>query len=224
MTHTREGMELHFGASAPIGDSARTTACTRTAAATAASPGVAVRPVTRSSLLTMVQSVELLLDESLDAAVRDEWTRMLDGGIDSQGRIRSPTNRPHVTLFVSAQIPPEVEEAARRAISDTPLSVRLGGVVVFGDRHATLARLVVPSSALLDLHARLFGLLAACPGVPAHIRPGEWTPHVTLARRVPADRIGAALIAAHVGGRDLVGTSGGIRRWDGTAKREWRLA
>ncbi|MFD3812556.1 2'-5' RNA ligase family protein [Rhodococcus sp. NPDC058639] len=171
----------------------------------------------------MVQSVELLLDESLDAAVRDEWTRMLDGGIDSQGRVRSPTNRPHVTLFVSAEIPSEVEDAVRATLTDTPLAVRLGGVVVFGDRHATLARLVVPSSALLDLHARVFELLKACPGVPAHIRPGEWTPHVTLARRVPADRIGAALVAARIGGRDLSGTSAGIRRWDGTAKREWWL-
>lgn len=172
----------------------------------------------------MVQSVELLLDDDLDAAVREEWSRMLDAGVTSQGRIRSPSNRPHVTLFVSAEIPAEVEDAVRATLSDTPLPVRLGGVVVFGDRHATLARLVVPSSALLDLHARLFGLLAECPGVPAHISPGEWTPHVTLARRVPADRIGAALIAAHVGGRDLAGTSDGIRRWDGTAKREWRLA
>lgn len=197
--------------------------CGVVAVGVVAARGVAVSSVTRSSLLTMVQSVELLLDESLDAAVREEWSRMLDAGVASQGRIRSPSNRPHVTLFVSAEIPAEVEDSVRATLSDTPVPVRLGGVVVFGDRHATLARLVVPSSALLDLHARLFDLLAGCPGVPAHIRPGEWTPHVTLARRVPAKRIGAALVAAHIGGRDLAGTSGGIRRWDGTAKREWRL-
>lgn len=174
-------------------------------------------------MFTMVQSVELLLDNDLDGAVRDEWSRMLEGGMDSQGRIRTDSNRPHVTLFVSNSIHPDLDEAMREELAGEVVPLRLGGVVVFGDRHATLARLVVPSPELLDLHARVFALLAGCPGVPSHFRPGQWTPHVTLARRVPADRIGAAIVAAHTGGRDLTGTSAGVRRWDGTAKHEWRV-
>lgn len=171
----------------------------------------------------MVQSVELLLDARLDAAVRTEWSALLAAGLDSQARIHAESNRPHVTLGVAQSIPPGIEGAMRERIDGTPVPLRLGGVVVFGDRHATLARLVVPSTALLELHAAVFALLEQCPGIPRHIRPGEWTPHVTLARRVSAGRIGAAIVATGAGGRDLTGTSAGIRRWDGRAKHEWRV-
>ena len=176
--------------------------------------------ITRPSLPTVVQSVELLLDAGLDAVVRDEWSRLLEAGIASQGRIRSESNRPHMTLFVAREIPAELEEAVQAAIAVRRLTVRLGGVVVFGGRHATLARAVVPSAELLDLQARVYTALAGCPGIPDHIRPGEWTPHVTLARRVPSARLGTALLAVQTPERKLLGSSAGIRRWDGEARRE----
>ncbi|TCN49521.1 2'-5' RNA ligase superfamily protein [Rhodococcus sp. SMB37] len=171
----------------------------------------------------MVQSVELLLDDRLDGHIREQWESLRAAGIDSQTRIRTESNRPHITLFVAESIPPDVEEAAREAISTVEIPMRLGGVVLFGGRHATVARLVVPSAPLLELQARIFAAFSQCPGIPAHLRPGEWTPHVTLARRVPADRIGAATIAAHHTPGDPAGTAHHIRRWDGTAKQEWLL-
>lgn len=171
----------------------------------------------------MAQTVELLLDDALDTAVRGEWARLLEAGIDSQARVRAESNRPHITLFVARAVPLDVEPDLRPVTADIELDLRLGGFVVFGGRHATLARLVVPTAALLDLQAQVFEALSACPGVPAHIRPGEWTPHVTLARRVPASQVGAAIVAAHPAGRDLTGRSAGVRRWDGDAKHEWRV-
>ncbi|MFF3179424.1 2'-5' RNA ligase family protein [Rhodococcus pyridinivorans] len=171
----------------------------------------------------MVQSVELLLDAPLDTAVRDEWTRLLDAGLHSQGRVRSESNRPHVTLFVAHALPDELEDALQATITVRRITLRLGGVVIFGGRYATLARTVVPSIELLELQARVFEVLSECPGIPAHIRPGEWTPHVTLARRVPAARIGTAVLAAQTPERQLTGSSAGVRRWDGEAKREWLL-
>lgn len=179
--------------------------------------------VTPSSLPTVVQSVELLLDTPLDAAVRDEWIRLLDAGLHSQARVRSESNRPHVTLFVAHAVPPELEDAVRAAIRVRRITLRLGGVVIFGGRYATLARAVVPSIELLELQARVFEALSGCPGIPAHIRPGEWTPHVTLARRVPAARVGTAIVAAQSPERQPTGSSAGVRRWDGDAKREWLL-
>lgn len=171
----------------------------------------------------MVQTVELLLDNRLDGQVRDQWASLRAAGIDSQARIRAASNRPHITLFVADSIPLEAEKAAREVISSVEVPVRLGGVVLFGGRHATMARLVVPSVPLLELQARVFSAFARCPGIPVHIRPGEWTPHVTLARRVPADRIGAAAVAAHHTPGETAGTADRIRRWDGTAKQEWLL-
>lgn len=169
----------------------------------------------------MVQSVELLLDDGLDDAVRAEWDRLREAGVSSAARIRSETNRPHITLAVATSIPPEIEGDLRDRIDGAPIAVRLGGIVVFGDRHATLARLVVPTVELLSLHRAVFASVAGCPGIPPHIRPGEWTPHVTLARRVSADRIGSAIVATHAARHDLDGTAAGIRRWDGEAKCEW---
>ncbi|MFD6860005.1 2'-5' RNA ligase family protein [Rhodococcus sp. NPDC060090] len=171
----------------------------------------------------MVQSVELLLDDRLDGHVREQWESLRAAGVDSQARVRTESNRPHITLFVAESIPREAEEAARAALSGVEVPVHLGGVVLFGGRHATVARLVVPSVPLLELQARVFSAFAQCPGIPAHIRPGEWTPHVTLARRVPADRVGAAVISVHRTPGDPAGTANRIRRWDGTAKQEWRL-
>lgn len=171
----------------------------------------------------MVQSVELLLDDRLDDAVRAEWDRLREAGVSSGARIRSETNRPHITLAVAASIPPEIEGRMRERIDGTPIELRLGGIVVFGDRHATLARLVVPTADLLALHREVFALIEQCPGIPPHIRPGEWTPHVTLARRVSAARIGSAIVATHAASRELNGATAGIRRWDGEAKREWRV-
>src|SRR5690349_4999578 len=103
----------------------------------------------------MVQSVELLPDGELDAAVRAQWHRLAAAGLPSQARHRGASNRPHVTLAVSDRPwPPSVETALAATARPLPVPLRLGGLVVFphGDR-CVVARLVVPSAALLDLHA-----------------------------------------------------------------------
>jgi 2'-5' RNA ligase len=65
-------------------------------------------------------------------------------------------------------------------------------VVVFPSAQGkfVLARLVVMSKALLELHA---GLHRRCTGAFANTRPDAWTPHVTLARRIPGRQLGAAM-------------------------------
>ncbi|WP_305095257.1 2'-5' RNA ligase family protein [Prescottella sp. R16] len=171
----------------------------------------------------MVQSVELLLSEELDVAVRAEWRRLTAAHLPSQGVIAAESNRPHVTLGVATAIPDAVEDALARDLPSTPLPVRLGGVVVFGSRRLTLARLVVPTIELLTLQRIVYEIIADCPGVPAHIVPGEWTPHVTLARRIPAPELGAAVSVTRAAARDVTGLSDGVRRWDSEHKREWRV-
>jgi hypothetical protein len=55
-----------------------------------------------------------------------------------------------------------------------------------------------------------------------HSEPGRWTPHVTLARRVPGDQLQSALALKSVG-RELSATAVGLRHWDGNSKREYRI-
>ncbi|NLU83035.1 2'-5' RNA ligase family protein [Rhodococcus sp. HNM0569] len=172
----------------------------------------------------MVQSVELLLDPDTDAAVRAQWAALWDRGIASLHRVQAESNRPHVTLFVAHAIPDEAEEALRRAFSPQSLPIRLGGLICFGSRHVTVARQVVPTASLLSLQRSVFDVAVGTgekPRIPPHIAPGHWTPHVTLSRRVRADRLGE--VVTTVGGDDLDGHGVALRRWDGDAKREWLL-
>lgn len=172
----------------------------------------------------MVQSVELLLDDGLDDVVRGHWASLRRAGL--HGRVPRPGYRPHITLAVASRIPDELDDALRTALPAEPLPIRLGGFVVFGspmrrEQRVVLARAIVPSRELLALHERISRIVASCPGRPGHLAPGEWTPHVTLARHLPVEELGAAVTAST--GHDLRGYAGGVRRWDGAESRERRL-
>ena len=166
----------------------------------------------------MVQSVELLLDASGEAAIREQWRALTAAGFGA-GRA---DHRPHVTLAVAREIWPRLEKQLESLVSE-PFPLRIGAPMVFGDRRMILVRGVVPSQALLTLQSKIADTIAGCPGSAANMRPGHWTPHVTLARRVDTDRIGAAIgIAASFPDVDTLAI--GVRRWDGTNRTEWRIA
>ncbi len=178
----------------------------------------------------MAHSIELLLDPHSDAAIRSQWQALADAGLPSQLRVSSPTNRPHVTLVAAARISPAVDEALRALAGRLAFDCVVGAPLVFGPkprgggRH-TLARLIVPSAELLALHAVVYRLaLPHVDGQPyPHCRPGHWTPHVTLARRLTAAEIGPALAVVHEGADEGAGDGAGdgaarmtkLRRWDG---------
>ncbi len=95
----------------------------------------------------------------------------------------------------------------------------LGAPVLFGaGRTRVIARSVVPSAALVDLHTRVHDLAGAGDDAD-HTRPGAWTPHVTLARRVALDRVGDALrvLSEHAPLERSV-RAVGIRRWETATK------
>lgn len=166
----------------------------------------------------MAHSLELLVDDATDAAVRLEWTALADAGLPSQANHRSPSNRPHVTVAVSDHISPDVDPLLSEVVGELPLECRLGAPVVFGGRSLTLARLVVPSAALLGFQDRVSVACAPhlTPGPFPHSVPGRWTPHVTLCRRLAPSDLPAAL--AVLGHDDLVGVFDRLRRWDGDAR------
>ena len=164
----------------------------------------------------MAHSIELLLDPDSDAAVRAQWQALAEAGLPSELRVTSATNRPHVTLVAGQRISPDVDESLRGLASRLPLDCVLGAPLVFGGPRLTLARLVVPSAALLVLHAEAYRLtLPHVTGEPyAHCSPGHWTPHVTVGRRYTADEIGPALALVDVSSGDLTARVVGLRRWD----------
>ena len=170
----------------------------------------------------VTQSVELLLDEGLDALVRSDWDALAVAGLPSQGRHRSTSNRPHVTLAAMKAVDPALEPQMVRALGDFPVPVRLGALSVFGRDRFVLVRAVVPDIELLRRQALLGTVLGSGAELP-YLQAGHWVPHVTLAHLMTADQVAVALSVVR-GPREADGYAVGVRRWDGDARREWLLA
>jgi hypothetical protein len=173
----------------------------------------------------MAHSIELLLDSRTDAAIRAAWQALADAGLPSQVNVKSATNRPHITLLAAQRISPEVDEVLRGLAPRLPLDCVVGAHVVFGGPRLTLARLIVPSAELLALHAEVFRLaLPHVTGQPfAHCRPGHWTAHASLGRRLTAIEVGAALGLAEEVAPDLAAEVVALRRWDSDARTDHLL-
>ena len=172
----------------------------------------------------MAHSVELLFDQETDDAIRRQWAALAEAGLPSQAHHRSPTNRPHVTLTVAAGVDPAVDAPLRELAGRLPMPCRIGAPLVFGHRSLVLARLIVPGRGLLDFHESVDAICA--PHLPSgpfpHASPGQWTPHVTLARRLAPADLAAALDAVAADATD--GTFAGLRRWDGDARVDTLIA
>jgi hypothetical protein len=172
----------------------------------------------------LVHSVELLFDPDTDSAIRSIWDDLTEAGVRSQAAHEAPSNRPHATLAVAASMDESVNDALRPVLRLLPLACTIGAPMLFGRRDFTLVRLVVPSAELLSLHAEVQSVCG--PHMPSgplpHSEPGQWTPHVTLARRVPADQLQSVMALTSVG-RELSATAAGLRHWDGKSKREYRI-
>lgn len=171
----------------------------------------------------MTQSVELLLDAECEAAVLTEWARLAEAGQPTEQRVvPSASHRPHVTLWAGPSVSAEVDAALPALVAGLDLSLRLGSLLLFGPRRGQLVvvRQVVTSAALLELQARITDLCGTEPD--SHFAPGAWTPHVTIARRVPLAGLGA-LVTALGEVPELDAVVRRCRRWDGDAKVTWDL-
>lgn len=175
----------------------------------------------------MVQSIELLLDDEGDAAVRASWAALAEAGLPSLASHMGDSNRPHVTVAVTDESGFERADAGLRAVFEgwnlagAGLPSTIGAPMLFGGhkRRWVVARQIVPSRPLLTLHAavhRTLQLHTLDVPIVALTAPDAWTPHVTLARRIDAARLGEALGA--VDAAPLPCRFVGARRWDSVAK------
>ena len=170
----------------------------------------------------MAQSIELILDPVAEAAVIAQWQALADAGLPTSLRPEpGPHHRPHVTLYAADALPDGVEDGLPAVVADLDLRVRVGSLMIFGPRRGScvLTRQVVPSMELLDLQARVAELCRADRS--GSFGPGRWSPHITLARRMPAAQIGAAVAALADSGRELESRVRQCRRWDGRRRTAW---
>src|ERR1700694_262396 len=169
----------------------------------------------------MVQSVELVFDPDTEAAVRHIWDGLAASGVPSQ----APASRPHVTLAVAEKIDPAVDALLADLTGRFPFPCRVGAALLFGRSNAVLARLVVPTTELLEVHAAIHRVCLPHlqPGPMPHTLPGQWTGHVTLARRVGGAQLGRALRVAQRTPA-MTGSFVGLRRWDGGKRLEYPIS
>jgi hypothetical protein len=169
----------------------------------------------------MVHSIELVFDRDTEATLRRLWADLAAAGIPSQ----APASRPHVTLVVAERIAPDVDALLRPVAQRLPLECAVGASVLFGRSNAVLARLIVPTAELLGVHAEVHRSCGPyfAPGPMPNSLPGQWTAHVTLARRVGGAQLGRALRLA---GRpsEIHGKMAGLRRWDGNKRVEYLIS
>src|ERR1700741_412132 len=97
----------------------------------------------------MVHSIELVFDRDTEKAIRGIWEALATAGIPSQ----APASRPHVTMAVGERIAADVDELLSPVSRQLPLGCSVGAPVLFGRANVVFARLVVPTSELLALHA-----------------------------------------------------------------------
>ena len=165
----------------------------------------------------MVHSIELVFDPDTEAAIRHIWDDLADAGLPSQ----APASRPHVTLVVGERIAADVDTLLGPVSQRLPLPCAVGAPLLFGRAKAVLARLVVPTSELLSVHAEVHRLCLphVSPEPMPNSLPGQWTAHVTLARRIGGGQLGRAL---RIAGRpsQIDGSFAGMRRWDGSKRVE----
>ncbi|MFD5739542.1 2'-5' RNA ligase family protein [Streptomyces massasporeus] len=132
-----------------------------------------------------MRTVELLLDEAAEQAVREAWRRLADAGLPSQARHRSPTNSPHITLAACPELTAPIRWELAEVAATLPLPVRCTGVVRFERPTSVLAWALDLDSELAALHRRVWEAVASDSPPetlnPFH-EPGRWAPHITLGR------------------------------------------
>lgn len=174
----------------------------------------------------MVQSLELLLDEGSESALRGSWDALAAAGLPSLASHTSETNRPHVTVAAAEEGLDGALDAVRAVVAGWGLGTGglaavVGSPVLFGGakQRWVLARQIVPSRPLLTLHAAVHRALsehAPEAEVDPQTTPDGWTAHVTLSRRMPADRLAEAL--AVVDPEPIPFRFTGLRFWDSPSK------
>jgi 2'-5' RNA ligase len=165
----------------------------------------------------MVHSVELLFDPDTESAIRSVWQALSDVGLAAMAQ----TSRPHATMVVADQIAEDVDTLLPAATRQLPFPCVIGAPMLFGRSSFILVKHVVPTTQLLAIQAEV---LSTCmphltPGPASNTVVGQWTPHVTLARRVDAWQFKRALRIRDLS-RDIQGSIVGLRRWDGNKRIE----
>lgn len=153
-------------------------------------------------------AIELSFDAEGESEIEQVWRRLTFVGLPSQAdHARGMTNAPHVSLAVAGAMPERAVMTARELVGQLlPASFTVRGLLTLGEgSRVTLAYLIEPDS---ETAKAVHAVRALVP----ELRHPVWTPHVTLARRVPRARLSEAVAELEDAPRTLVADR--LRFWD----------
>lgn len=170
-----------------------------------------------------MDSVELLLEDSVEERLRADWATLLEANLPSQARHAAESNRPHITLLAAPAIPSDADLALAGIAHSLPLPMAVAGLVIFRTgRGHVLARLGVVSDALMHFHREIHQALGDVPNIAANCLPDRWVPHITLARGLSGEQISRALDLLPAEHGRVAVTS--LRRWNSRDRTTTALA
>lgn len=154
----------------------------------------------------VTRAIELYFDADLEREVRSLWQRLADARLPSLSTFTHGRHRPHVSLTVAARLNLDgLRKPLADIVSEEPLRIVLEHVALFPGS-GVLFLGVVPTSAMLDMHARVGALIRKAGIEPwPHYVAGTWVPHVTLAMGLNADQVPAAVSLCHRHARAIAG-------------------
>lgn len=137
----------------------------------------------------MALAVCLLLDPPADELVRRLWARLEAAGVPSLASHTHRRHVPHLTYAVLRSWDLDAVAAHLEALpGQPPVRLHLDALGVFRRSRCWLAPALTP-----DLEPRQRAVAGAVATAGAdlhqHYRPGEWTPHVTVAPRLHLEHL-----------------------------------
>lgn len=134
----------------------------------------------------------LYFDNETDAAIRELWRTIDESGLHSgMYKLNFP---PHMSVLVCEDTDMDgMRESLPPFIALQPaLPIQFHSIGVFYGEGGVIYLAPIATRPLLDLHARLWDLIAPHTQNPSDLyRPGQWVPHVTLDLDVPPEQVGA---------------------------------
>jgi 2'-5' RNA ligase len=139
-------------------------------------------------------AVQLYFDPGSDTAIRNLWEAVASAGVPFP--LRDSGNRPHVSLAIYGEIDVPVCASRLNVFAQTrsPFALSIASLGIFSAEKTVVFLAPIVSPTLLDLHRQVHQLLQDAASLPAaHYLPGHWTPHCTLATRVPPQCLSQAV-------------------------------
>jgi 2'-5' RNA ligase len=139
-------------------------------------------------------AIQLFFDPASDSTVRHLWAEIASRGLPFP--LRDSGNRPHVSLAIYRQIDATVCADLLNSFAQTqaPFALSIASLGIFPGEQAVVFLAPIGSPHLFDLHRQVHQLFQDTGVLPSpYYLPGQWTPHCTLATRVPPQFLSQAV-------------------------------